>query len=280
MEKLASVVVLYEPSIEILKNISSYLEDVEKLYVVDNSKINNENLIQINTKIEYIWNEKNLGIAKALNLACEKAIKDGFNWILTLDQDSKFEDHIVFEIKKQLNNVMNNIGIVTPWHCTKLMVEKSTNEVDYPDDIMTSGNFLNLKIYKKLGGFKNDFFIDGVDIEYCLRLKKNNYSIMRLNKYELKHDLGHIVIHRFLGRNYICTNHNYLRNYYMARNYRYIKKEYGEISPNFCNTLIKYKGIMFKIIMFEKDKYRKIRNIFRGIFDFHRNIKGEYRFKN
>lgn len=276
MIKFAGVVVLYNPTKKDLKNIDTYIDYLDKLYVIDNSnKKNNFN----HKKIEYIFNGENLGVAKALNMGIEKANK--YKWLLTMDQDTKLNKNIFIEVTKAIEKYdTSKIGIITPWHNTKLSVNKPKEKVDYPLDVMTSGNFVNLEIAKKVGGFKEEFFIDGIDIEFCLRLRKNNYKIMRLNNIEIKHSLGDIKYHKFLGRDYMCTNHNYLRNYYMARNYRYIKEEYLDIAPEFCNTLVKFKGILFKIIMFESDKYRKIRNIFRGIIDYKLRKKGKYRYKN
>lgn len=280
MTKVAGVVVLYEPESKDFENIKTYIDDIDFLIIMDNSAESNQSKIPKDDKIEYIWNHGNIGLAPSLNIACKQAIEKQYLWILTLDQDSKFEDHMVQKLKMKLPSENSEYGIVTPWHQTKLDIQKPKEEIDFPLTVMTSGNFLNLTIYQKIGGFRDDFFIDGVDIEYCLRLKKNNYKIMRFNEFEMKHELGNIQYRKLLGRTYMCTNHNYIRNYYMARNYHYIKKEYKKVAVDYCNTLVKYKGIMFKIMMFEKDKYRKIRNIYRGIFDYHRHITGKYRFKN
>lgn len=281
MIKIAATVVLYNPNINDLSNIDTYLDDVEKLYIVDNSEQPLNNEIIDNQKIEYIFNNGNLGIATALNIAAKKAINDGYSWLLTMDQDTKFQKDIIEQIKYYIEREnMSDVGIVTPWHHTFLSITKPTAEIDYPLDVMTSGNFVNLAIYEKIGGFRDDFFIDGVDIEYCLKLKKNNFNIVRLNYLEIEHNLGDISYATFLGKKYMCTNHNYLRNYYMARNYRYIRQEYYDIARDFCTTLVKFKGIVFKIIMFENDKYRKIRNIFRGIKDYKKGIKGKYNYKD
>ena len=279
MMSVPGVVVLYNPTTDDLININSYIDYVDKLYVVDNSERRLEK--ELPEKVEYIFNNENLGIAKALNIGVEKATKDGYKWLLTLDQDTTLNKKIFEEISKVIKEQdTSNIGIITPWHKTKLDKEKESNDIDYPLDVMTSGNFVNLDIVNKIGGFKEEFFIDGIDIEFCLRLKKYNYKIMRLNYIEIEHNLGNIEYHKLFGRNWMCTNHNYIRNYYMSRNYRYIKREYRSIAPEFCDTLVKYKSIMFKIIMFEKDKYRKIRNIFRGIIDYKKGVTGKYRFKN
>ncbi|MBD9105416.1 glycosyltransferase family 2 protein [bacterium] len=276
--KLAGVVVWYNPSKKDIKNIDSYIKAVDKLYIVDNSENgSNESKIPNSKKVEYIYQNENLGIAKALNIACYKAIKEKYKFILTMDQDSCFKSNDVDKMKTKISSLdLSKIGIISPWHKTKLKLEKPKEKIDYPLDVMTSGNILNLDIFQKIGGFKEFLFIDGVDIEYCLNLKKNGYKVMRINSIELQHDLGDIFYRNFLGKEFMCDNHNYLRIYYMTRNYRYIRKEYRNIAPEFCDILVKIKGLIFKIVFYEKDKFRKLRSIVFGIYDYKHNNYGKY----
>ncbi len=278
--KLAGVVVLYNPSKDVKDNINSYLEFLDKLYVIDNSSDSHEKDFN-DEKMEYIHQDENMGIAYPLNLGCVLAIRDRFNWLLTMDQDTKFNSDVLPVLIDYIeNNDTSKDGIVTVWHESNLDVEKPKDKIDYPLTEMTSGNLLNLDIYKIVGKFREDFFIDGVDIEYCLRLKKKGYRIVRFNNVFINHNLGNIEYHKLFGKRFLCTNHNYIRNYYMQRNYRYINEEYKGIAPDYCDMLIHIKLRIFKILMFEKDKYRKIRNIFRGIKDYKKGIKGKYRFTN
>lgn len=276
--KLAGAVIWYNPTNQDIKNINSYLNSIDKLYIIDNSEEkDNKNKIPKTTKIEYIFQNENFGIAKALNIVCEKAIKENYKFILTMDQDSSFNDNDLDKMKEiAFNQDLKKVGIISPWHKTKLKIEKPTKEIDYPLDVMTSGNILNLEIYKKIGGFKDFLFIDGVDIEYCLNLKKNGFKVMRINSVEMKHDLGNIFYRKFLKKEFMCDNHNYLRIYYMTRNYRYIRKKYHDIAPEFCDILIKIKGLIFRIVFFENDKYRKLRSIVFGIIDYNKKKYGKY----
>lgn len=272
---LSAVVVWYNPTNKEKENINSYIKYVDKLYIVDNSE--KENAFENNKKIHYVFNGENLGIAKALNIGADLALKEKYDWLLTMDQDTSFKNDDVKKIFEYIkNNDMKNIGIVSPWHDTKLHIQKPKEEIDYPIDVMTSGNFLNLKILKKIGGFKDEYFIDGVDIEYCLRLKKYNYKVMRINKFSIKHNLGNISYKHFLKKELLCLNHNYLRVYYRVRNYNYIKQEYHDIAPEFCNILVKIKALVWCIIFYENDKIRKLKSIYYAKKDFKNNIYGKY----
>ena len=275
MIKVSAVVVWYNPSDEDKKNITSYLDGIDRLYIVDNSESVNKYFNS--DKIEYIYNGENFGIAKALNIGCELAIRDGFDWIITMDQDTIFDSSGINKIKDYImNNDTSNYGIISPWHNTKLHKSKPDQEFDYPLDVMTSGNFLNLEVYLKNGKFKEEYFIDGVDMEYCLRLKKNGYQVLRINSIEILHNLGDIEYKYFLKKELLCLNHNYLRVYYKVRNYNYINKEYGYLYPEFCKRIIKLKQLIWCIIFYEKDKMRKLRSIYYALKDFKKGILGKY----
>ena len=277
--KIAGVVVLYNPDDTYVDNINSYIDDIDLLYVIDNSDKKHDT--PKNKKIKYIFNDDNIGVAKALNDACNLAIKDNYKWILTMDQDTKFNKDVMKVMKEYIeNNDTSKDAIVVPWHNTKLDIVKSSEKIDYPLTVMTSGNIVNLDIYQKIGGYNEDYFIDGIDIEYCLKVKKYNYRIVRFNNIQIDHDLGNIEYHKFLGKTFLCTNHNYLRNYYIARNYRYIKEKYYDIAPEYCEILTHLKLRIFRIVMFEKDKYRIVRNLFRGVIDYKKGIIGKYNYKN
>lgn len=272
---LAGVVIWYNPSKEDKENINTYLPFLEKLYIIDNSP--EKNIIPINDKrIDYIFNNDNIGIAKGINKAAKMAINEKYEWLLTMDQDTKMNDDCFKKINLILKNMnTKNIGIITPWHKTKLDVEKPSDEYTYPNQVMTSANFVNLNILEQLEYFDERLFIDGIDIEYGLRLNKNGYKILQCNDIYVEHNLGNIEYHKFLGRIYMCTNHNYLRQYYMARNYRYIRDMYIDYDKEFCKILVKIKSNIFKIVMYEQDKFRKIRYMLKGIRDYKKKISGK-----
>ena len=277
--KIAGMVTLYNPDNSVKQNIESYLLEIDKLYVVDNTPDKeNIHLLPNSSKIEYLPQYDNIGVASALNIAARKAIKDKYTWLLTMDQDSKFK-------KNQLSKMIDyrekedckNIGIVSPWHVINTGINKPKEKIDYPLEVMTSGNLVNLQAYKKIGGYKDWYFIDDIDIEYCMNLNINNYKVVRLNYVELKHDLGDIEIKHRLGRNFVCSNHNYIRRYYMVRNTFYLCDSYYKYFPGYCKFLKRgLRGQLQNIILFEKDKFKKVYNMYRGYKDYKKNIKGKY----
>ena len=231
--RLSGVVIWYNPKETDVLNIKSYINYINKLYIIDNSKKNNKKLLENlknMSKIEYIYSDgNNLGIAKALNLACEKAIIDKFEWILTMDQDSYFDFQNMkkyLEIFSQIKN--SNIGIISPNHILKNDIVKIDENKEFIDTdcVMTSGNLLNLSVWKKVNKFDENLFIDEVDNEMCYRILEKGYQIKQLSKIKMFHELGNLEKRNFFTRKISVLNHNYIRKYYIIRNKFYIFKKY------------------------------------------------------
>lgn len=273
--KLAVVVVFYFPSEDNIKNIDKYLDEVDKVFVVDNSD-DEIDRIKSTEKIEYIKFKENKGIAFALNEGAKKACDLNFKWLLTLDQDSKITKKNIIDLKNFLENTKEKrIGLVAPFQDIGLPYEKSDEEYEENIELMTSGSVLNLDAYLKIGGFKDWLFIDCVDTDYCLNLHKNKYQVLRLNNIIMKHSLGDLKLHRFLGKTYDCFNHNPVRRYYIVRNNLYIYEMYHELYPEYCNHLIRcQKGQVKRILFFEKDKFKKLKMMYKGYKDYKHGVKG------
>jgi rhamnosyltransferase len=275
---IAGVVVLYNPDEKVVENVFSYLDQIACLYIVDNSENKNQCLQTLtdNNKVEYIFNHSNLGISAALNIGIDKAIVSGFPFLLTMDQDSYFE-------KGQLERLISYIsrsgsfGIISPFHKNKFFTNPPKSEgLEEASDVMTSGNILNLSAVKKIGRFRDDYFIDYVDIEYCLRLRKNGYKIFRVNSSFLTHSEANLSRIKILGNTVYPPNHSALRWYYKVRNYLYLKKEYRQTFNDYFK--IENRNIfanIVKVILFEKDKINKIGMMLKGYLDFRKNITGK-----
>ena len=274
--KLAAVVVFYNPSENNIKQLDKYLESVDKIYVVDNSDDEIER-IKFNEKIEYIKLNQNKGIAFALNEGAKHAIKDNFKYLLTMDQDSKITSKIVNEMKKYIvNNNMNEVGLVSPYQDIDSKDDIKNGDVEDMIEVMTSGNIINLDAYKKIGGFKDWLFIDCVDTDYCMNLHKNGYKVLRLNNVIMKHELGNLVVHKLFGKEYPCYSHNPIRRYYIVRNNLYINDMYKDLYPDYCAWLLRVqKGQVKRIIAFEKNKFKKLKMMYKGYKDYKKGIKGK-----
>ncbi|MDP2364394.1 MAG: glycosyltransferase family 2 protein [Ignavibacteria bacterium] len=283
MYNVASVVILYNPEISVLDNLNSYLNQVDKLFVVDNSDDINISLIdkiKCLSNVEYIWNKTNLGIAAALNIGIKKASDEGYEYLLTMDQDSEAPPNMVSNLLECFTQDPK-IALVSP-----LLHHPIGRNINYKPTklceqvlfVWTSGNLLKLNILKITDGFKEDLFIDYVDHEFCLRLNKMGFKIYTCYKTILKHNLGKINEINLFFRKVYPTNHSALRLYYRTRNRFYVKKVYKNIAPEFFRqTSLDFWMCYIKVILFEKDKLKKLKMILIGYIDFRRNKFGKYK---
>lgn len=246
------------------------------LYVVDNSEKDNIDLVNIfagcNSKIIYIPQKENIGVASALNIVAGLAKKDNYNWLLTMDQDSYFPGHEFFNIWKTENQTQN-IGLMAASYThnyDRWQKEYSIhfNEIHF---IVTSGNIINLKAWEHIRGFEDKLFIDEVDHDYCLKLRKNNYRILISKKILMDHQIGEFYNTRnsVLNENRLLNLHSPVRYYYISRNTLFICRKYFFTDFKFVLARIYYLIKRFsKIILLYPDKAIYLRFFFAGIRDF------------
>lgn len=274
--KICCCVVLYNPSSSFFLNLDSYLPKMN-IILVDNSTKRNDHLFVKRSYLEYIYNEKNLGIAMALNIAAEIAISKGYNFLLIFDQDSFPHDKFIEKYEGFLNDKYNQkIGILTPHFLYKNYRSKIAKKNHTVKSAMTSGSLLNLNAYKATGPFLNKLFIDYVDFEYCLRLLKRGFEIWKVKDAFLYHNLGEIETRKFLFKDITVTNHSPLRYYYRTRNRFYLAKKYFFFFPLIIlRDQIIFLNELVKILLYEDFKKDKVKMIFKGVIDFMKNKYGE-----
>jgi rhamnosyltransferase len=274
---IAGTVVLYNPADDVFDNITSYVDQISKLYVIDNSIQYNDTLKQkldqIN-KIVYINHGGNKGIAAALNTGAQRALDDGFEFVLTMDQDTSLSKNFVAKLMEALGkNNADQIGIVAPRYLKRLKSQSSP--VEHVLFTMTSGNILNLSVYRKIGPFLEALFIDHVDHEYCLRVNQEGYKVLQVNDLEISHRPGSLT--KIFNEKFAFSSHSPQRLYYFCRNGFYVANRYRKVFPAFRYFF--FKGIVKEIckIAFEKNKMLRIKMITKGFFDFKSSTFGPLR---
>lgn len=278
-ESVAAIVVLYNSDRLVLENIATYINQVDKLYMVDNSDYQNIELIdyiQLNDKIEYHWLNGNLGIAAALNVGVELSEKAGYDYVLMMDDDSQLLEGTVDSMLSYLTDSRYKvtIGLIATqadanrysplaqsvWHC------------------ITSGSLLSLEVYQTCGPFMESLFIDGVDHEYCYRLKQFKFDIVILNYLLMPHRMGTPEKLEVFGKAlYTWSSHSPVRNYYLIRNFLHILKEYRTLLPNHIKTEVYYgvlKACMIDLLLGE-NKFIRLKYIGKAISDFRSNKLGK-----
>ncbi|SDH60340.1 glycosyltransferase family 2 protein [Halanaerobium congolense] len=276
--KISAGITLFEPNISLLeKNINLILPQIEKLILVDNGSKNIDlikNKWGNHKKIDLICNKKNLGVAKALNQQCERALERQYDWIITLDQDTLCPENIIDNLSNYLD--VKDVAIVCPeisYKNYKITDEQGTNSFEFVENCITSGSLTSLKVWEEVNGFNEWLFIDYVDFDFCIRLRINGYKILKSNNIVIQQNLGEIKTHKILGLFEIDTyNHSPFRNYYYSRNIVFYVKKYRDyINP--YKELFKLLRWESKKILLEDNKLKIIKSFFKGLID---GIKAEF----
>ncbi len=288
-DEICAIIVTYNPGKEVVFNVKELYRQIKTIVIVDNGSISisKKYIEQIGDlyKCKIIYNGENLGIATALNIGVKYAIKNGYKWVATFDQDSTVTQNMI----KVMENVYKafpekeTLAIISPKHIQKKLFKedimlsiKNSSRYHIQIPVMASGNIIRIDIFKDVGFFNDDLFIDYVDYEFCFRCKIKGYLILEADDAILKHHSGNLKTHLFMGKKFTVANYSYIRRYYISRNKIYIYKKYGKFFPKFMllHALDSIKEIV-GIIFFEKNKAKKFIYIIKGINDGVKNKFGK-----
>lgn len=271
---IAVVIVVYHPQIERLKdNLSNYDKMVRQVIVVDNS----ENIeckqyltaLCIEKGYRYIDMFGNQGISLALNSGIHYAISVGYDWVLTMDQDSCFQTNIDGYVDFiNMCEDLDNYIFLAPSYSFNSHIAQVDNRMLYPKFVWQSGCLIQVCNYLKLGPYLDKLFVDYVDYEYCLRARKKDFSFVQLTSVILNHNPGELQDASFLGFKYQYHSSSPVRHYYYVRNGLYVILKY----KSFKCVYFLLKSIL-KVLLMENNKKSKIYFMFRGLCDF---IKDKY----
>lgn len=272
--KIGGCVVLFNPDVSIIKNISTYLPFLEQLVAVDNSTsygVVAEEIKKIK-KVHYINMNGNMGIAEALNTGLNYLISIGCDYALTMDQDSTFPIADIHVILEQLSLNSEKYSVLGLNYNN--FVENKTKNIKEVNYWLTSGNFVNLIDYRMVGGFQSELFIDYVDIEYGYKLKIAGKHLGYLEDYSLLHSIGDPIKFTLFGHTYSAMNHSPIRYYYRYRNsyYLYLMNKAFFKKEFFREIFINIP----KMVIFESKKREKLKMIMYGLEDGYRQKLGAF----
>lgn len=279
-----AVYILYNPDIQLLEqslDISSRL--FAEIYLVDNTEnisIKSEIVLLLRhyDNINYCDMKGNKGIAYALNYSCRKAIDHGYNWCVFFDQDTIPPSNLLHEYSTFIDTTELKVGIICPQYSNSYKDKVYTMDgYEHVPAAITSGSCVNLKAFLEVHGFKDELFIDAVDTEYSWNVRVHGFDIIRLNSVCIKHEIGDNCYDvKFLGRRLMTIdNHNHIRCYYIVRNSIVIRRQYKDLLPDDARKYKKMAKLIIKVLLFENDKFRKLRFIYYGYKDATQNKLGK-----
>ena len=293
MTNIPALIVTLNPASDFFSTLDIFYTQFNQIIIVDNgSDSGSHRLLEIETQkrnrsLNVLFNKTNLGIATALNQGLQWAIAKGYHQIIAFDQDSQPMPGMVTALTDAFmaNSKDGYLAVVAPvvTHPTvniqarylrpknKLAFERVSCDGDVLENVtyaITSGSLFDLSVYQEIGPFQDDFFIDYVDIEYCLRARDKEYrTIVACNAY-LQHHLGNQQQRKFLSRTFYPTFHSVTRWYYISRNRTWTLGRYAIKFPYwlFFEIGVTINSIL-RMLLFEDHRLAKIRAILVGTLD-------------
>jgi rhamnosyltransferase len=268
MSKILGIVSSYYPDIqEFVKNINSYLDQLDMLIIWENTPKKESNIDKIlhllnSDKIIIRTTGFNEGLGKPFNEAAKKAKSENFDFLLTMDQDSYFANGEFEKYIKLIESDINkNVAVYSP---NRNHIQNS--EKDYVEirTAISSGSIYPVLNLEKIGYFREDFYLYMIDIEYCFRAKKNDLITVCLPAVPLLHKEGYAEKSNF---GLSVNNYPAQSTYYIIRNSLLIWKLYPEYTTRKDKIYFyKYKVIYRLLkIMFEKHPFLKIKALILGL---------------
>ena len=170
--KILAIVVTYKPDRDLLQhNVIAFINDVDKVLIWENTPEGEKLDYRFidDPKVEYCGDGVN-SISHALNFAWRYAKSNGYDYLLTMDQDSVWVNFSFFIHETILNQDCPR-GIWGPAIVTDRQKIEFVNETVKTEVTITSGMILNIDMIHQLGGWNERFRIDCVDNEFCLKAK-------------------------------------------------------------------------------------------------------------
>lgn len=274
---VCAIVVAYFPDNEFDARIRELLPQVARVVVVDNTP--DEVAAPCLSKkfhdaaqIHLIENRANLGIAAALNQGLEYALKESCKWILTLDQDTQCYPDMVDTLLKAFAACNSKPAVIggnylDPRNDSAFVPIGEAGDILEQKTVITSGCLVDASVAAAIGGFREDYFIDQVDHEFCLRTRARGYAVIISRKPVMNHSVGRPGGARlpFLG---VLPNHPPLRKYYIARNTLVTVADYWRQEPTWClRRLVRLFLGLGLMALLEDHRFSKVRAFAGGIVD-------------
>lgn len=270
--KVAIIIVFYNPTTEMVRR-ASLLNERYSVYVVDNSA----NALKSKPVFNYFPLYKNLGIGAAQNVAISH-LEGSEKYVLFLDQDS---DMAIDEIAKLEENFKKieisddrlaavgpipiDISKGTPYK--SVFKERQGKHVIHVDALISSGTFTKTILFKRVGLFESNLFIDYVDFEWCWRVINQGYHIYMTDEVELRHQVGNYS-YSIWGVAFIKSAP--FRYYYRFRNYGIlVRRKYVPLNWKLRTFIHNLMELLMVVIwpIYKGERVIILKNILKGTKD-------------
>jgi rhamnosyltransferase len=290
-----AVVVAYLPDVGVLRALLDVLlAQTAGVFVVDNTPAADQRVEALcaaltQPALHLIRLGDNFGIARALNIGIEAALAVGATHVLLSDQDSLPAANMVHNLLQIINNQLGNglkVGAAGPTY-TDVYTKKTfpfkaiipgkyfpgeilaseTNPIVNALSLITSGTLIPANVFEEVGLMREDFFIDRVDTEWCLRARSRGFIIFGTIHATMYQRMGEHSLKVWYGTWQQLSSYAPIRVYYQIRNSMYMWR------LNYIPTKWKIKnswyalGMIYSHVFFSHQKRTYLIMSWRGFLD-------------
>ena len=287
-----AIIVTYNPDITALLELVGQLSKETDFIIVDNGTAEifsiAESINVYKQCREIIRLNKNEGLAKALNIGINWSLRQSYEFVFLFDQDSSLCDLFVKRMIKAYGDVTRiaeaDVAAVGPRIINPQTMRQTSfklfNRLVFRSDVkftestshyvadflITSGTLLCLSTVKYIGGMKESYFIDNIDLEWCFRAKSKGYELVGTDDAILYHAIGERSSNPFV-RAGIIAQHSPQRSYFSSRNRVHLYGvDYSPLGWKY-RDIIRFIMKTIWLLITSPDRKDYCKNIFSGIKD-------------
>lgn len=285
--KYCVAIIMYNPTNANIKNINNYIELFDNIFILDNStdrKYSEKIIKQLNGKCTYISMMGNKGMSEALNKAFSKAYELKYDFILTMDQDSCYDEENMKNMMTIIESSRDDRIAIFAANFRKTYYngkEKkygkfrvAGKEIKEEKMCITSGSWVKVTAVKKILPLRN-YFIGFVDNDISTSLIENGYKLVTVGSSRFDQQVGKNVSNTYINRKFRVIKHDKIRYYYMSRNIRFYRDSHPKTNL-FYYYYLWWIRIMLNILLFEEKKIEKLKYCYIGYKDYKYGSLGKY----
>jgi len=276
-ENVCAVLVSYFPEGDFLSRLRQIRSQVAQLAVVDNASsdktVNLLEAAQAELGITVIRNPANLGIATALNQGTRWAMEKGYAWCLLFDQDTTPAPGMLQTLIRAYNEFPHKDRLAVLGsnyrgsQSAAVCVQKTQSWIEQKT-VITSGSLVSLAALECIGPFRDEFFIDCVDFDFCLRARSMGFEVVEVIEPVMEHFIGAPSRHRLLWSQRNVFNHSPFRWYYKTRNNIVLCGEYLWKEPAWVIRAVGARILeSLLMLLFENSRLLKVKYMAAGFCD-------------
>jgi GT2 family glycosyltransferase len=291
---IASVTVTRNPGGRLSEHMDALLHQtrpLNEIIVIDNASTDGtvDALRRCYPQVTLLPLHTNTGVGAAYASSLTYAVGRKHDWIWLFDQDSVPAPTALQELLNALTSICeggNEIGVLASlpvdpgsgtehigllWRDRLLPIpaESAREPIFFADSVISSGSLIRREVIERVGLPRKDFFIDFVDHEYNLRIRKVGYRIAMVRASVLYHRLGEVYrVRNFpLGSFRTRSRQPTWRHYFMSRNEAFTIWHLFGNARSRAFLLTRFFRRAASIVWYDRDKLAKLHMHLAGFVD-------------